>query len=67
MSFRVASLACIVLVAAAARADVPWVGFESPHVHPIDLVPGSGDLLVVNTADGRLERFVQLDGPPWLR
>jgi YVTN family beta-propeller protein len=67
MSFRVASLACIVLAAAAARADVPWVGFESPHVHPIDLVPGSGDLLVVNTADGRLERFVQLDGPPWLR
>ncbi|MEY4183381.1 MAG: hypothetical protein RLZZ217_2007, partial [Planctomycetota bacterium] len=29
MSVRVASLACIVLAAAAARADVPWVGFES--------------------------------------
>lgn len=66
---RSLAIMCVaaVLSGATASADLPWVGFESPHVHPIDLVPDSGDLLVVNTPDGRLERFQQLDGPPWLR
>jgi len=68
MSRMLASLVCLASLAGPmARADAPWVGFESPHVHPIDLVPGSGDVVVVNTADGRLERFEQLAGPPWLR
>lgn len=68
MGRSMATLLCVAaLSGSTVRGDATWVGFESPHVHPIDLVTGSGDLLVVNTADGRLERFAQLDGPPWLR
>ena len=32
-----------------------FVNWESPHVNPIDMTPGGTRLLVVNTADNRLE------------
>jgi hypothetical protein len=39
---------------ASGRSFVNW---ESPHVHPLDLVPGGAFPLAVNTADNRLEVF----------
>ena len=44
-------------VAAAPATAQDFVHFESPHSHPLELVPGAGRLLAVNTADGRLEVF----------
>ena len=35
----------------------PFVNFESPQTHPIDITPDGTKLLVVNTADGQLDRF----------
>ncbi len=37
------------------------MNFESPHVHPLDATPGGGKLLIVNTADNRLE-VMAIDG-----
>ncbi len=34
-----------------------FVNFESPQVHPLDLTPDGSRLLVVNTADNRIEIF----------
>lgn len=34
-----------------------FVNWENPHVHPLDITPGGGRLLAVNTADNRLEVF----------
>lgn len=34
-----------------------FVNWESPHVNPIDMTPDGSHLLVVNTADNRLEVF----------
>lgn len=44
-----------------------FIHFESPHVHPIELVPGGEKLIVVNTPDGRIEVFDTLSKPPYLR
>ena len=41
-----------------------FVNFETPHLHPIDLVPGGSALLAVNTADNRLETFSLVSGLP---
>ncbi|MBL8764803.1 MAG: hypothetical protein JNM07_11090 [Phycisphaerae bacterium] len=42
----------------------PFVNWESPHVHPMDMTPDGGRLLVVNTADNRLEIFdLTINGP----
>ncbi|HEX5044876.1 MAG TPA: hypothetical protein VFV75_18405 [Candidatus Polarisedimenticolaceae bacterium] len=49
----------LLLAASAARSQ--YVNFEVGHVHPIDLTPGAGKLLAVNTPDARLEVFT-LDG-----
>ncbi len=35
----------------------PFVNFETPHVHPIDLSPDRGTLAAVNTADNSVEIF----------
>jgi YVTN family beta-propeller protein len=48
-----------VLAAGAARAQ--YVNFEVSQVHPIDLTPLGGKLLVVNTPDATLEVFA-VDG-----
>lgn len=40
-----------------ARAQGPFVNFETPHVHPLDVTPDGTRLLAVNTPDGRLEVF----------
>ncbi len=45
------------LLLAASAAPAQYVNFEVSHVHPIDLTPGGGKLLVVNTPDARLEVF----------
>src|SRR5436190_9161985 len=39
-----------------------FVNWESPPVHPVDMTPDGTKLLVVNTADDRLEIFA-LGGP----
>jgi YVTN family beta-propeller protein len=44
----------------------PFVHFESPHVHPLDLVADGSRLLAVNTADHRLEVFDVLPNAPYL-
>ena len=51
---RIAVLAAICLAPAAA-AQSSFVNWETPHVHPLELVPGGAQLLSVNTADARLE------------
>ena len=67
-----ACAAMLVGVAAASgdhRADAqswPYVHFESPHVHPLDRTPDGARLLVVNTADHRLEVFDILASAPYL-
>ncbi|HKQ48150.1 MAG TPA: hypothetical protein VJZ71_08790 [Phycisphaerae bacterium] len=35
----------------------PFVNWENPHVHPLDITPDGDTLLAVNTADNRLEVF----------
>ena len=39
-----------------------FVNWENPHVHPLDITPASERLLVVNTADNRLEIFNIVSG-----
>ncbi|MBL9000256.1 MAG: hypothetical protein JNK25_03885 [Phycisphaerae bacterium] len=43
-----------------------FVNWESPHVSPIDITPDGSMLLVVNTADNRLEIFALSAGGPSL-
>lgn len=57
----------LALVPACAASGQNFVHFESPHVHPVDLVPGGSRLLAVNTAAGRLEIFDVIAGSPHLR
>jgi YVTN family beta-propeller protein len=73
-----AAAMCAALVAADPRgtrppggggpADVPswFVNWETGHVHPMDLTPDGSMLLVVNTADNRLEVFSLVTGSPVL-
>lgn len=37
--------------------QAPFINWETPHVHPLDLTPSGDTLLAVNTADNRLEVF----------
>lgn len=50
-------LALVALLAPRAPAQSSFVNWESPHVHPLALTPDGALLLVVNTADARLEVF----------
>ncbi|MFG0316248.1 MAG: hypothetical protein ACF8XB_03165 [Planctomycetota bacterium JB042] len=50
------------LFAPEASAQGPFVNFETPHVHPLDVTPDGTRLLAVNTPDGRLE-VLDLTGP----
>jgi len=59
--FLLALMFC--LSSGAAQSFVNW---ESPHVAPIALTPGGARLLVVNTADARLEVFSLASGTPVL-
>ena len=52
----------LLLFAGAALAQGTFVNWESPPVHPLDLLPSGAALLAVNTADARLEVFT-LGGP----
>jgi YVTN family beta-propeller protein len=53
LSVLVALLCC----AGRASAQGSFVNWESPPVHPVDMTPNGNTLLVVNTADDRLEVF----------
>ena len=55
------------LAACAVSSASEFVHFESPHVHPIELMPGGEKLVVANTPDGRIEVFDVLLKPPYLR
>jgi DNA-binding beta-propeller fold protein YncE len=46
----------------AASSVSSFVNWESPHVSPIDMTPDGETLLVVNTADNRLEVFQITEG-----
>ncbi len=46
------------------RGAVPFTNWETPHVHPIELMPGGQTLLMVNTADASLEVFDLSSGSP---
>ena len=52
----------LLVYAAAAPAQGTFVNWESPPVHPLDVIPSGAALLAVNTADARLEVFA-LGGP----
>ncbi len=41
-----------------------FVNWESPHTHPIELLPGGARLAAVNTADASLELFDLSSGSP---
>ena len=41
-----------------------FVNFETPHVHPLDLLPGNTHLLAVNTPDNRVEIYSLASGFP---
>jgi DNA-binding beta-propeller fold protein YncE len=45
------------LMLGSSAAGQSFVNWESPHVSPIDVTPDGQTLLVVNTADNRLELF----------
>src|SRR5262245_4370929 len=47
-----------------ARGQGAFVNWESPPVHPVEVTPGGGLLLVTNTADDRLEVFTLGAGLP---
>lgn len=50
--------AAVILAASPAGAQSSsFVNFESAHVHPVEITPSGTRLLVVNTADNRLEVF----------
>ena len=49
------------LVVYGAACGQSFVNWESPHINPIDMTPDGGHLLVVNTADNRLEVFTITD------
>ena len=46
------------------RGGAAFTNWETPHVHPIEMVPGGQTLLVVNTADASLEVFDLSGGTP---
>lgn len=52
-----ARLLSLALAAPLAAAQSGFVNWESPHVHPLELVPGGARLLAVHTAAHRLEVF----------
>ena len=52
------------LIGTPAAAQGSFVNWESPPVHPVDMTPDGASLLVVNTADDRLEVFTLGDGLP---
>ena len=54
----------VVLAATPAAAQGSFVNFESPPVHPVEMTPDGSTLLVVNTADDRLEVFTLSSGLP---
>ena len=62
----IAALAAALLlgIAAPALAQGTFVNWESPPVHPVDMTPDGSTLLVVNTADARLEIFTLGSGLP---
>ncbi|MEL7473029.1 MAG: YncE family protein, partial [Planctomycetota bacterium] len=45
-------------------ADEPFVNWETPHVHPIDVTPDGSRLLAVNLPDARLEIMSLAGGLP---
>lgn len=47
----------LAVVAGSASAQIAYVNFETPQVSPVALTPDGSRLLVVNTADSRLEIF----------
>lgn len=58
MPLRILVALLLLLVSAApAAAQGSFVNWESPPVHPVDVTPDGSMLLVVNTADDRLELF----------
>lgn len=56
-----ALILCAFSVVASAQTFVNW---ETPHVHPADMTPDGSKLVVVNTADNRLEVFSLASGAP---
>ncbi len=64
--FECAILWILLLVTGVASGQAldNWVNWESPPVHPLELVEGSDLLLATNTADGYLEVFNVSSGTP---
>lgn len=57
-------VALLVSGSVAGQALENWINWESPPVHPLDLVPGNELLLATNTADGYLEVHDITSGNP---
>lgn len=54
---RSTTVTVALLLTTSAPAGDSFVNWESPHTNPIDLTPDDARLLVVNSADNRLEVF----------
>ncbi|MSR70311.1 MAG: hypothetical protein EXS17_08215, partial [Phycisphaerales bacterium] len=56
-TLRALPAAAFLAAAPAGAQSSSFVNFESAHVHPVEITPSGARLLVVNTADNRLEVF----------
>src|SRR5215213_2898784 len=61
---RIGAALLVLLAATPAAAQGSFVNWESPPIHPVDMTPDGATLLVVNTADDRLEVFTLGSGLP---
>jgi YVTN family beta-propeller protein len=64
MSNRLVLGTLVLLMTTSALAQGTFVNWESPPVHPVDMTPNGATLLVVDTADDRLEVFALGAGLP---
>src|SRR5262245_19625266 len=60
--YPIAAVACLIIALPAAAQ--PFVNWENPHVHPLDMTPDGQTLLALNTPDNRLEGFDISGGSP---
>ncbi|MFM2164297.1 MAG: hypothetical protein RL325_734 [Planctomycetota bacterium] len=62
-----ATATLIAALAASPALAADYLTFESPHIHPLEVTPDGKRVAAVNTADGRVEFYEILEGPPYLR
>ena len=62
-----ATATLIAALASSPALAADYLTFESPHIHPLEITPDGKRVAAANTADGRVEFYEILEGPPYLR